>query len=462
MITAVVGAGGKTTLVHTLAEQLRAAGKRVFVTTTTHMLKEADTLVTGDAAVILRRLNETGYVMAGSDCGEKIAALPQAVYEAVCAAADEVLVEADGAKHYAVKFPRAGEPVIPANADRIIVVCGLHALGREAQAAAFRLDEVRRCLGIEAETILTAEHIQKLVREGYLVPLKKQFPEKEIIVHAAHDGSLYQRALASLLENELDVSLIREEWFAPKPCLFICGGGHVARELAELAARLDFRVHVLDPRPAFANRERFPDAERVICDRFENLKQYLEPNSFCTVITPGHQDDTTCVRAILDIPHRYLGMIGSRAKVAKTAERLAADGISQERIEAIHAPIGLPIGAVTPAEIAVSILAEIIQVKNRVSSASVSAELLRSTAHGMLCIITGKTGSAPRGVGSMMLVTADSQLDTIGGGPVEYAAITDARRDPCACLRDYRLDSGEGARLGMICGGVNRVLFLPV
>lgn len=460
MITAVVGAGGKTTLIHTLAEAYRAEGKKVFVTTTTHMFQEPDTLLTGDAQVIIQQLEETGYAMAGIHCGEKISALPQEIYAAVCAYADEVLVEADGSKHYPIKFPNETEPVIPENAEKMIVACGLHALGRPAKDAAFRLEQVKQCLNISEDTVITPMHIQQLVRKGYIEKLMEQYPNTEI--YAAHDGSLYQRALASLLKADMDVSLIKEEWFAPKPVLLICGGGHVAKELAELAARIDYRVRVMDPRPEFASLERFPGAEEVICDSFENLKEHLVPGGFYAVVTSGHKDDYTCVRTILGSQYRYLGMIGSRGKVAKTVTRLTEDGITDEQIQSIHAPIGLPIGAVTPGEIAVSILAQIIQEKNRFSSSSVSTELLESSQSGVLCIITEKSGSAPRGVGSMMLVTKDGQLDTIGGGPIEHAAILDARNDPSACIRHYQLGTQEGAKLGMICGGSCNVLFLPI
>lgn len=462
MITAVVGAGGKTTLIHRLAAEYRAAGKKVFVTTTTHMYTEADTLLTADAEAILRRLNETGYAMAGTPCGEKMTALPQAVYDAVCKAADEVLVEADGARHFAVKYPNDTEPVIPANTEKIIIVCGLHGLGKPAKEAAFRLDAVMECLGIGADTLITPPHVQRLVRKGYVEKLMEQYPNVKTEIYAAQDGTLYQRTLAALLKADMDVSLIKKEWFAPQPPLFVCGGGHVARELAEMAARIDFRVRVMDPRGEFANRERFPHAEEIICEDFERLKDHLVPDAFYAVVTPGHEGDYTCVRTILDSPYRYLGMIGSRGKVAKTFERLKADGVTEEQIGTIHAPIGLPIGAATPGEIAVSILAQLIQEKNRVSTATVSSELLESKEHGVLCIIIDKTGSAPRGVGSMMLVTENGQIDTTGGGAIENAAIRDARSDPSACIREYKLGNQEGATLGMICGGTNKVLFLPV
>ena len=122
MIIAVVGSGGKTTLIKNLAQKYRAEGKTVLVTTTTHMFIEADTLLTDDADTILRALRETGYAMAGVPHGEKIKALSPETFEAVCAAADVVLVEADGSKHMPLKFPNATEPVIPEHTDQIIVV----------------------------------------------------------------------------------------------------------------------------------------------------------------------------------------------------------------------------------------------------------------------------------------------------------------------------------------------------
>ena len=293
-------------------------------------------------------------------------------------------------------------------------------------------------------------------------PLKAQYPDKMIGIHAAHDGSMYQRALAALLEADMDVDLINEAWFAPKPWLILCGAGHVALEIAHLAARLDFRIKVIDDRPEFVDPARFPMAEQVICDSFGNLAQYLEPNAYYAVVTPGHENDVRCVGTIVNSPYRYLGMIGSRGKVAHAFDALTKAGVSQDRLDTIHAPIGLAIGAVTPAEIAVSILAQIIQEKNRISAASASSELLNCPGHGMLCIIIEKKGSAPRGVGSMMLVSEDAVLDTIGGGPVEYAAIQDARTCQNAAIRDYILNNQAGARLGMVCGGSNKVLFLPV
>jgi xanthine dehydrogenase accessory factor len=155
-------------------------------------------------------------------------------------------------------------------------------------------------------------------------------------------------------------------------------------------------------------------------------------------------------------------MIGSRRKVATVKEKLQNDGFSEEQISRMFAPIGLAINAVTPAEIAVSILAQIIQEKNKTHSASVDKALLESTEAGMLCIITQKHGSTPRGVGSMMLVTKDRVLGSIGGGEPEYLAIRHARSISGLDAKEYVMNNTVANGLDMVCGGRIKVLFLPV
>ena len=173
MIRAFVGAGGKTTLIHQQAAAYRAEGKRVFVTTSTHMFIEPDTVLSDDPEEILRELNRTGYVMAGLPEGKKIRALSPKTYGAVCAHADVVLVEADGSNGQPIKFPNSTEPVLPDNVEEIVVVCGLQALGKPLIEVSHRPELVRKCLGAEDDTIITLEHVAKLVREGYLHPLQK-------------------------------------------------------------------------------------------------------------------------------------------------------------------------------------------------------------------------------------------------------------------------------------------------
>lgn len=462
MITAIVGSGGKTTVLKTLAEKYRAQGKTVFVTTTTHMFIEDDTLLTDDAEVIIQALHETGYVMAGLADGIKFKALSKETYAKVCACADVVLVEADGSKRMPLKYPNGTEPVIPDNADEIIVVCGLSALGQKAQDVCHRLELVKVCLEIGDDTLITPSHIQKLIRDGYLKPLREKYPDKKITIAPRHNNTLYQRVIASLLQQESDVSIIREEWFCPQPRLIICGGGHVAREVAAMAAHLDFRITVLDDRADLVTVERFPTADQVICDSYDNLENYLEPGACYVVVTPDHKADLLCVSKILPTQYSYLGMIGSKKKVAATFENLRRAGFSDAQIGTIFAPIGLSIGAVMPAEIAISILAQIIQEKNRYHSASADRALLEVKEQGVLCVITEKHGSAPRGVGSMMFVGEEHVLGSIGGGEPEYLAISHARASKGIESRQYVLNNRGTNGLDMICGGTIQVMFIPV
>lgn len=202
MIISVVGSGGKTTLIKQLSSRYRSEGKTVLVTTTTHMFIEEDTLLTDDAEKIIGVLQETGYAMAGIPEGEKIKALSRETFDTVCACADVVLVEADGSKRLPLKYPNASEPVIPENTDEILVVCGLNAIGQKAKDVCHRLELVKAYLGIEEDTVISAEHVQKLVTEGYLKPLRQKYPEKTIVLVPRQDGSPYQKAVASRLHQE--------------------------------------------------------------------------------------------------------------------------------------------------------------------------------------------------------------------------------------------------------------------
>ena len=462
MIYAIVGAGGKTGLLKEMAAQFRQEGKSVFATTTTHMFIEEDTLLTDDAAAIVDALRKNGYVFAGVPEGTKITALSQSVYCEVCKIADVVLVEADGSKHMPLKYPNTNEPVIPDNSDEIIVVCGLHGLGKAAKDACHRLSLVKEHLGITDETLITPDHIYRLVMEGYVRPLQEKYPQKKITVAPRHDGSLYQRAIAAMLMAKQNPGVIRNEWFSPQPHLIICGGGHVAKEVAAIAARLDFRIRIIDDRPKILAADYFPDAAEVICDSYENLGAYLESGACHIVVTPNHKADYQCVSTILKTDFQYLGMIGSRSKVATAKDKLRKDGFSEEQISRIFAPIGLAIHAVTPAEIAVSILAQVIQEKNKTHAASADKILLESKESGVLCIITEKHGSTPRGVGSMMLVTKDHVLGSIGGGEPEYLAIQHARTVSTLDRQDYTMNNTAANGLDMVCGGRIQILFLPV
>lgn len=151
-----------------------------------------------------------------------------------------------------------------------------------------------------------------------------------------------------------------------KPTLVVFGAGHVGAEVAPLAARCGFIVDVVDDRPDFASRERFPDARRLVHSfdpavYREALR--LGPTASCVVVTRGHEHDFKVVRALIELDLRYLGLMGSSKKVRELKARLAGDGVAEAAIERLRAPIGLKIGSETPAELAVSIVGELIQVR---------------------------------------------------------------------------------------------------
>lgn len=152
----------------------------------------------------------------------------------------------------------------------------------------------------------------------------------------------------------------------PHPCLLILGGGHIAVPLTEMGNLLEFHVSVVDDRLSFANQTRFQSAQQVLCQDFEKAIQEFpfDTNTYVIIVTRGHRHDKTCLAEVLRRKKSaYIGMIGSRRKVAALIEDLRAEGFSEEELSNVYAPIGLDIGAQTPAEIAVSIIAEITMVR---------------------------------------------------------------------------------------------------
>lgn len=163
----------------------------------------------------------------------------------------------------------------------------------------------------------------------------------------------------------------------PDPPLYIVGAGHVGFQLARIAADAGFRLTVIDDREKFANSDRFPGANVIVEPMPDWLHRADIPASaFVVVLTRGHQHDLDAMRALAACDLRYLGLIGSRAKVARIYSALLNEGLPSECLERIHAPIGFDIGAVTPAEIAISILAELIAVRRGADTAQLSMKRL--------------------------------------------------------------------------------------
>lgn len=159
----------------------------------------------------------------------------------------------------------------------------------------------------------------------------------------------------------------------PTPQLYLFGAGHVAHGLYKVARLAGFDVTVIDDRDAYANRERFPEARDIYAQDFEQTCAQLAPNdsSFIVIVTRGHADDMRILRWILrnDVPCRYLGMIGSERKFLKIVKALEAEGIDRERFNRVRSPVGLDIGAITPEEIAVSVVAEMIALRRNTAAA---------------------------------------------------------------------------------------------
>jgi len=264
--------------------------------------------------------------------------------------------------------------------------------------------------------------------------------------------------------------------FLPPERLILLGGGHVSLALYEAARRVDFSVTVVDDRPAFASFTRFPEAKEVICDSFEAALPRLNVGAgdFVCVLTRGHRDDATCVRFLLQGNEpRYLGMIGSKRRVKGLFELLREEGFDGDRIGRIHAPIGLAIGGVTPAEIAVSILAELIAARHTLPPVAgilpqqnTDLDALRFLADdsrpAALLLVLGTRGSTPVKGGALMGTDRlGNCAGTIGGGCGENEAILAARRVMGAGgsrVVTVDMTNDVAAMEGMVCGGTMDVL----
>jgi xanthine dehydrogenase accessory factor len=292
---------------------------------------------------------------------------------------------------------------------------------------------------------------------------------------------LYQTVRAgqpASMTLEVDgVSYVRH--FRPNERLLLLGGGHIAQPLCRYGADLGFAVTVVDDRPAFANLARFPEASEVVCAAFPEALHDLKVNErdYVAVITRGHRYDADCLRAILAgaFP-RYLGMIGSKRRVAGLFQLLEGEGVPHETLERIHAPIGLPVNALMTQEIAVSIAAELIQCRRRdtprrsgsttLVEENIDLPVLKALACDeepkALLVVLETSGSTPVKSGAMMVVNSILKtVGTIGGGCSEHAALMEARRlvgtDRSRCVHvDLSNDVAEDA--GMVCGGQMKVL----
>ncbi len=266
--------------------------------------------------------------------------------------------------------------------------------------------------------------------------------------------------------------------FVPDERLIVLGGGHIALPLCKMAAMLDFAVTVVDDRPSFANHQRFPEARQVICDGFENALGSLaiRATDYVCIITRGHRWDGVCLRTVLrGTEPSYLGMIGSRRRTTAMLEMLKEEGFDPAALKRVHTPIGLEIGALTTAEIAVSICAELVQHRRSLpertgepclEQTNTDPALLRFMAEGgepaALMTVVGTSGSTPVDSGAIMAIDRAGRIyGTIGGGCGEAEVMAEGRRligTGRSKLMEVDMSNDVAEDEGMVCGGRMQVL----
>ncbi len=247
--------------------------------------------------------------------------------------------------------------------------------------------------------------------------------------------------------------------------LVICGGGHVAQALAAAASAVGFAITVLEDRPEMLEEGSFPaDADLRLGDLPTLLREGdFPPNAFYAVMTRSHGENRRCLRTVLDLPHCYAGMLGSRQNKAELRRWLIEDGAPPEAVARLHHPIGLSIGAETPAEIGAAVTAELIQCRSTLGGSALEQTVLEGLSeppYAWVMLVKTK-GITPRKPGACMLVRPDgSAVGTIGGGAREAAAIRQAlevlRSGRAGCFTFPENEAPSS------CGGVVTYTIVPV
>jgi xanthine dehydrogenase accessory factor len=177
---------------------------------------------------------------------------------------------------------------------------------------------------------------------------------------AAYDNGL-------ICGGQLDVFV---EPVIPPPRAVIFGAGHISKSLCKVASLAGFSTTIVDNRDSFANRERFPEADEIFAEEYEDVfpKLTIHESTYLIIVTRGHRDDMRVLRWAATTQARYVAMIGSKRKVISVVKELEKDGLSREQLDRIYAPMGLEIGAISPEEIAISVAAEMIAVRRNPKS----------------------------------------------------------------------------------------------
>jgi xanthine dehydrogenase accessory factor len=184
--------------------------------------------------------------------------------------------------------------------------------------------------------------------------------------------------------QEKPSSIVFLEPVIPAPRLFIAGAGHIGKALAKIAAMLDFEITVIDDRPEFANMENIPSADHIITDEIGKTIDTIEkgPDTYIVIVTRGHRDDAAVLQACIRSDAAYVGMIGSRNKVALMKKDFIKKGLAtKEQWDRIYSPVGLEINSQTVGEIAVSIAAQLVKVRNAKDKSQKLKDKSKTTKH---------------------------------------------------------------------------------
>lgn len=259
--------------------------------------------------------------------------------------------------------------------------------------------------------------------------------------------------------------IIFVECIYKKPPLYIFGGGTIAYPLSKIAMMCGFDVHILDEREEYANQQRFPWVSHIHHMSFEDVFKEItfEEEAYYVLATQGHNKDEICLKEILKKNYHYIGVVGSKRKSILLKKHFEDLGYSSEQLAQLHIPIGLQISSTTPEEIAVSIMAELIQERAKYlkmeCDESIWLEIKKTC---VVATILSHQGSTPRGIGSKMIIYKDGHITgSIGGGRIEYQVMTKVKRfyesDQQSIMMDFNLSHLPGEE-GMVCGGSACVL----
>lgn len=220
------------------------------------------------------------------------------------------------------------------------------------------------------------ENIEEFRRRGKRALVLTCFggkPFSKTMVSSAGEvlGDLVEDGLLHGLENHFHdtaITILEDTIIEPviiAATVHIYGAGHLSNFVAKFAKMVDFNVIVFDDRADFANRDRFPDADEIIVDDFDNISQYNRDGDerYIVIVTRGHKHDAIVLEEVLKWQNRYVGMIGSKRKIAMVYDYLKEKGVDPQSLETVHAPIGIDIHSETPQEIAMSIVAELVKVR---------------------------------------------------------------------------------------------------